>query len=332
VRPYCPPRSCDGAKPWEQSNYWFWDSAANQIGHNQADRDKFRQFVNQNKGRTWIIGNEPDSNTQDNLTPTQYAQMYHAYYSQIRSIDPTAKFALTSVTGVVHHREFPYIQNYLNAIFDEYQRLYNTPIVFDYWNLHAYYHGWLPTHPRTNPEMTNLVFARIINPFLDYRQTAQSGRYRQQPVLITELGIAAKQLNLTSDQVIQYMKLTTNQVLPLVKNKSVESFFWFYGGWSTGDYTISSLLQSDWKTPTPLGKAYATEAQKWSVLFEPSLPPTKAPTPTPTPSRIPTPTPTLHKSDYDHDGDVDYKDMAILKTSLRWRIFDFSLLMQTYRR
>lgn len=331
VRPYCPPRNCDGTKPWELSNYWFWDATTRQIGHNASDRIKFREFVLRNKGKVWIIGNEPEDRSQDNLVAIEYAKMFHTYHTQVKQFDPTAKFAITSIAGVVHYREFPQMQTYYDAVFSEYIQMYGVSLPFDYWNLHAYYHGWLSTHPDTSPEMVNLVFSKIINPYLQYRQIAQEGLYKNKPILATEIGIAAKDLHLSSDQVIEYMELFTNRLLPLVANNTLESFFWFYGGWTDGTFIHSSLLQSDWTTPTALGRAYAQEAQKWSQIHEPS--PTKTPTPIPskTLTLTPTKTPAPKPSDFDQDGDIDYKDLLILKKSNK-TIFNYSLLVSSYRR
>lgn len=267
VRPYCPPRNCDGAKPWEVANYWFWDTTAKTIGHSESDRDKFRNYVNRNKGAVWIIGNEPEDSWQDNLSATEYAKMFHIYFTQVKHLDPTAKFTIASVAGIVHYREFTQMKTYYDAVFAEYKRLYGVDIPFDYWNIHAYYHGWTNDHPKTNPEMVNLVFANIIDPYLQYRQTVAGGLYKNKPILVTEIGIAAKELSLSQDQVIEYMKLSTSRLLPLVDQGTIESFFWFYGGWDDGTYVNSNLLQSDWRTPTSLGVAYAHQAHNWDRQF-----------------------------------------------------------------
>jgi hypothetical protein len=270
VRPYCPPRDCDGSKPWEVSNYWFWDAATNQIGHSESDRTKFRDYVLRNKGAIWIIGNEPDSRSQDNLVPAEYVKMYHAYYTRVKQIDSSAKFAIASITGATYHKEFPHMQTFYDAMFVEYKRLYGQNLPFDFWNLHAYYLGWLPGHPRESQAMVDAVFSRIITPFLAYRQMVAQGIYASKPILATEVGLATgnnNALDLTSEISIAFMQAYTNRLQVLVANKTLADFFWFYGGHAAGDYALSSLLQSDWKTPTSLGQAYTQKAREWDRQF-----------------------------------------------------------------
>lgn len=266
VRPYCPPRSCDGSKPWEQANYWFWNATSNTIGHNETDRKKFSEFVARNKGATWIIGNEPDSRSQDNLTPIEYVKMYQTYYTQVRKLDPSAKFAITSITGATYHKEFLQMQAYYDAVFSEYMKMHQREIDFDYWNLHAYYAGWTASHAKTPETMLAAVNEQIINPFLTYRLTVNGGEYRLKPILATEIGMSFgnnNSMGVSEQTGIEFMKLYTRRLLALVDDGSLESFFWFYGGYAPGDYFQSCLLNEDWKTPTALGIAYAKEARAW---------------------------------------------------------------------
>ncbi len=271
VRPYCPPRDCYGAGPDGEWNYFFWDNSAKTIGRSDAERLRFDQYVRAHLGKVWIIGNEPDSYSQDNLSPTDYATMYHAYYVRVRQLDPSAKFAIASITGSTFVREFDAMRTYYEAVFSEYRRLYQAALAFDYWNIHAYYAGWLPHMPREPQAMTNAVFERIINPYLQYRLSAQSGQYASKPILATEVGLALpenNQLGLSESQIIEFMRVYTGRLATLVAQGIVTDFFWFYGGYTSfADYAQSNLLQPDEKTPSALGRAYVQEARAWDRQF-----------------------------------------------------------------
>ncbi len=92
-------------------------------------------FVKMSPGRLWMIGNEIeiDNQRQDNIMPDLYARAYHEIYHYIKSIDPTAKIAIGSVTMGTPGR----IQ-YLDIIWDTYKELYGTDIPVDVWNVHIY--------------------------------------------------------------------------------------------------------------------------------------------------------------------------------------------------
>ncbi|MFC1504837.1 hypothetical protein ACFL6D_05420, partial [Spirochaetota bacterium] len=98
-----------------------YDHVNNVIGKSQEDRDMFRDWILNNPGKTWIIGNEINWPGQDNLTTLQYAKMFKTYYDFIRTYDPTAKFANGAPLGLWEH-----ISNYLNNVLTAYQNLYGT--------------------------------------------------------------------------------------------------------------------------------------------------------------------------------------------------------------
>jgi hypothetical protein len=92
-------------------------------------------------GLTWLIGNEIERKDwddgycdgQDEILPELYAQAYHEVYNAIKAVDPTAKVANGSLVEFTPLRE-----EYLNRVWAEYSRLYNTTMPVDVWNMHFF--------------------------------------------------------------------------------------------------------------------------------------------------------------------------------------------------
>jgi hypothetical protein len=86
------------------------------------------------QGALWLVGNEPDRAVwQDDATPAQYAQAYHAAYTAIKQADPTA---LVAIAGVV--QPTPLRLRYLDAALAAYQEMYGAPMPVDVWNVHNF--------------------------------------------------------------------------------------------------------------------------------------------------------------------------------------------------
>ena len=67
-------------------------SGSAQIGYTASPTGTtLRNRVLAQPGGTWLIGNEPDCHTMNNMRSEWYARAYHDMYTQIKSIDPTAK-------------------------------------------------------------------------------------------------------------------------------------------------------------------------------------------------------------------------------------------------
>lgn len=103
------------------------------------DWDAVKAAVLANPGAVWIIGNEPECPIKDpdgryvqgNLTPQEYAEIYHEYYTRIIGWDPTARFAIGGVVQPSPAR-FLWLERTLQA----YQNAYGTSMPIDVWNIH----------------------------------------------------------------------------------------------------------------------------------------------------------------------------------------------------
>ena len=84
-------------------------------------------------GRTWIVGNEPDSPYQDDLEAELYAEAYHDLYYGLKAADPTAQIATAGVVQPTPVRLY-----YLDQILNHYAVTYGEPMPVDVWNIHVY--------------------------------------------------------------------------------------------------------------------------------------------------------------------------------------------------
>lgn len=102
-------------------------------GRLHPDSQILRDLAQQNRGLTWLIGNEPDVRWQDNTPAEIYAIAYHRAYHAIKAGDPTAKIAIGGVSQVTSLR-----LQYLDRIWNFYRSLYGVEMPVDVWNMHAF--------------------------------------------------------------------------------------------------------------------------------------------------------------------------------------------------
>ncbi len=95
--------------------------------------DSLERIAWQNPGSLWIVGNEPDVPWQDNVTPTDYAAVYHEAYTLLKTADPTCQVAIAGVS-----QASPLRLQYLDMILDAYRTLYGERIPVDVWNVHGF--------------------------------------------------------------------------------------------------------------------------------------------------------------------------------------------------
>lgn len=90
-------------------------------------------MVQANPGRTWLVGNEPDTIWMDNAPPDRYARQYHDVYQVIKANDPGAKVAFGGISTVSTLR-----LAWLDMVLAAYQARYGQTMPVDYWNIHPY--------------------------------------------------------------------------------------------------------------------------------------------------------------------------------------------------
>ena len=90
------------------------------------------EIVLANPGPLWIIGNEPETGGQGQMTPAEYADLYHANYHHIKALDTTAQVA---IGGVV--QPTPLRLKWLDLCLRYYEDTYGERMPIDVWNIHV---------------------------------------------------------------------------------------------------------------------------------------------------------------------------------------------------
>jgi hypothetical protein len=178
--------------------------------------DEAIQWLAKNyRGNVWIIGNEPDNIWQDNITPEEYAQVYHRLYTLIKNGDPSAQVAVGGVT-----QASPLRLEYLNRVLRTYTALYGEPMPVDWWTLHGFVlreekGNWGADIPVGFPgikqgqlyEIEDIGDIELFqHQIVAFRIWMAENGYRDRPLAITEFGISFfSEYGYTPDVVAQYL-------------------------------------------------------------------------------------------------------------------------------
>lgn len=161
-------------------------------------------IVAQNPGTLWLLGNEPDRDKQDGLTPAEYAKFYHEAYQAVKERDPSSRVA---IAGVV--QSTPLRRHYLDLVLAAYQETYGTQLPVDVWNMHAFIlpenYIWGASIPPGMQEFADEGMQYTVKDhdsqeifqanILAFRQWMADNGYRDTPLLVTEYGILLSDLH-----------------------------------------------------------------------------------------------------------------------------------------
>ncbi|MBN1889982.1 MAG: hypothetical protein JW850_18445 [Thermoflexales bacterium] len=155
------------------------------------------QAVVANPGALWLIGNEPDSPWNDNCLPEEYAQAYHAAYTLIKSLDPTAQVAAGGIVQAT-----PLRLEYLDQVLAAYQQAYGQPLPADAWQIHGFvlreeYGGWGASIPPGLAASTGMLYnIRDVDnmdcfrqQIVRFRQWMKAHGWQNLPLHVTEYGV-----------------------------------------------------------------------------------------------------------------------------------------------
>ena len=150
-----------------------------------------------NPGSLWLIGNEPDVVSQDNCTPQEYAERYHAAYTFIKARDPSAR---VSAPGIV--QPTPLRLRWLELVLASYEATYGEAMPVDVWNIHVQIlperrDGWgcqiPPGIPDDVGEDRQVVDNASVEIFQEkivaFRRWMRDNGHRQKPLIISEYGV-----------------------------------------------------------------------------------------------------------------------------------------------
>jgi len=149
-----------------------------------------------NPGHVWIIGNEIDRRGQDEALPEMYAQIYHAAYTFIKNLDPTAKLATGSIV-----QPTPLRLQYLDKVLTAYRTQFGTAMPIDIWNIHMYIlpelvgswgaevpPGSSATSGRLYDVTDNINLAVFQSLLQEMRSWMKARGYQNTPLIISEYG------------------------------------------------------------------------------------------------------------------------------------------------
>jgi len=153
--------------------------------------------VEANPGVLWLIGNEPDTQEQDERFPADYAAIYHCLYYFIKGRDPTARLAAPNIV-----QPTPLRLQWLDMVLYEYQAAYGQRMPVDVWSIHNQIlredrHGWgcgIPPGISADQGMLYSVYDNAnIGIFrqhvLHFRQWMRARGEREKPLIISEYGV-----------------------------------------------------------------------------------------------------------------------------------------------
>jgi hypothetical protein len=186
-----------------------------QVGNDftfQPTTSTLYSVIDANPAAVWLIGNEQDRRVyQDDLAPEVYAHAYHHLYTLIKGRDPSAKIA---IGGVV--QPTPLRFQYLDLVWDTYQREYGSPLPVDIWNIHSFILREIsPDHPKAGQpgyevwgagiprgtQFDSVMEGRLYlvsqqddlaifrQRIIDFRRWMASKGQRDKPLILTEYGV-----------------------------------------------------------------------------------------------------------------------------------------------
>jgi len=244
--------------------------------------------VRNNPGSVWLIGNEPDSNGQDNQTAEEYATFYHDLYTFLKEADPTSRIAVGGVS-----QPTPIRLRYLDMVLSSYEQQYGVPLPVEIWHVHNFilpencswggvsippgmeeYRGEaVPCHPSLNEHGDINTFKEQLRTF---RTWMKERGYRNTPLIVSEYGILlSKYHGYDHPRVRDYMLASFDFMLnttdstsgyPLDGNRLVQEFAWFSLNFFEFDINTyqglnGNLFDYESRAIMPLGRDYAAYTQ-----------------------------------------------------------------------
>lgn len=228
-----------------------------------------------NPGAIWLIGNEPDVISQDNVRPETYAQLYHQLHTYIKRRDPSALVAIAGVS-----QPTPLRRAYLDVVLESYQDRYGQPMPVDIWNVHAFilreeHDSWgIGIPPGMSDELAmryeiedHLDMDIFRQNLIDFRRWMAQRGYGDRPLVVSEYGfLMPSDYGFSQADVAGFLTDTFDFFLTARDesgyagddNRLVQWWFWFIlAGESDDQYAPTFLYDRDGDDLTYLGRAYA---------------------------------------------------------------------------
>jgi len=236
------------------------------------DEGTIRAAAQANPGATWILGNEPDVEWQDNVLPESYAERYHELYALLKEADPGCRVAVAGVA-----QSTPLRLDYLDRVLFAYMERYGETMPVDVWTVHgfvlreergAWGVGIPPGFEQDAGALYELEDHDSVSLFGEqvraFRAWMAERGYRHCPLALTEFGILMPEdYGFDEERVRAYMTATLDYVTsardpdvgcPADDNRLVQAWAWY----SLADtvYPTGNLFDPQSKELTVLGRAY----------------------------------------------------------------------------
>lgn len=212
--------------------------------HNGFNSDKAQQVVTHyGAGGYWLVGNEPGSKQQDNLSPMEAAAAYGDIINTILSTDPNAKIILGNFVSPSLYFRNTWFSQFKSAWVTIWNEDVTARIIG--WGVHAY------VRPYTTETYQNAI-DRVQRQILAWK-LANPGCQ----LWITEFGnidrVSSNEFGNETETNIEIMRQMT-----IWLDANVDRYAMFYFGDEAGDWDFTSLYTEPWPLPmlTKLGEAY----------------------------------------------------------------------------
>lgn len=225
-------------------------------------------------GAVWIIGNEPDVIVQDNLTPPQYARLFHEVVTYVKARDPSAQIAIAGVA-----QPTPLRMAYLDAVLASYQAEFGAPMPIDIWTVHAFIlreeaGSWgvgippgMTSEGARLYEISDHANLEIMQQNLvAFRAWMAERGYQQRPLAITEYGIVMPPDYGFPPELVANFMLGSFDFFTTAANPTgypaddyrlVQWWFWFSLYEAEEGYGTGNLVDGPRGQLTPLGQLMA---------------------------------------------------------------------------
>ncbi len=258
--------------PSRPGNILYAQMVRVQSGGFRPDADTVRAIARANPGSLWLVGNEPDVIWQDNVTPQEYAAVYHEVYGLIKGADPTAQVAIGGVS-----QPTPLRLRYLDAVLQAYRERYGRDIPVDVWNVHNFVlreerNSWGVDIPPGFPDDVGILYEIEDNDdveafkaqLLSFRRWMKEHGLQNKPLIVSEYGVVMPEdYGFPFERVRDFMYATFDFFLtaadpelgyPADGYRLVQKWCWF----SLADtkYPTGNLYDPETRQLTRLGEAW----------------------------------------------------------------------------
>jgi len=252
---------------WPMPSVEYVPMARSAIGPARA-----QQVVNHyGVGSYWLVGNEPDNQWQDDLTPMEAAVAYGGIVNVILAADPAARIILGNFSNPSQYFREVWFAQFRAAWTTKWNEEVTTHIAG--WGVHAYAHRYSSETQQNAIDRVQrqLIAWKAENPGLE--------------LWVTEYG------NLWETDIETMRQMT------MWLDANVDRYAYFYFGDASTDWDCTSLYNDPWPLPmlTELGEAFIDlpVIPTKTLTAKPTISPTIAISPTVTKALVTIPSATL---------------------------------------